>query len=172
MANRSESAQQLTKEPDPALFFGVFLEIGIIEQLSRTLLEAQLPKGLIAPHFGVLNHLIRVADGRTPVELARAFQVPKTSMTHTVAMLEKRGLVAVRPNPNDGRSKCVWLTEAGRRTRDETIARMAPEFRALSDGFDVAKLAQIHPILTELRQFLDTHRNAEPPRDRDLTGAG
>ena len=155
-------------EQDRALFFGVFIEIGIIDQLSRTLLEGRLPKGLISAHFAVLSHLMRVEDGRTPVELARAFQLPKTSVTHTVAVLEKRGLVDVRPNPNDRRSKCVWLTDAGRALRDDTIAAMAPDFETLAAGFDVAKLQDILPVLTELRVFMDHQRNGEPPRDRPV----
>ena len=155
-------------DPDPTVFFPVFNEIGIIEQLSRTILEERLPKGLIAPHFAVLNHLIRVADGRTLVELARAFQVPKTSMTHTVAGLEKHGLVDVRPNPNDRRSKCVWITGEGRAVRDRTIAALAPEFRVLAEGFDMERLRAILPVLSDLRKFLDNHRNAEPPRDRPV----
>ncbi len=148
--------------------FQLFNEIGIIEQLSRTIMEARLPKGLIAPHFGVLNHLIRVADGRTLVELARAFQVPKTSMTHTVAGLSKHGLVMVRPNPNDGRSKCVWITDEGRALRDRVITDLTPEFQELLDGFDVERLFAILPVLTDLRVFLDEHRNAEAPRDREF----
>lgn len=152
----------------PGALFQVFNEIGIIEQLSRTILEARLPKGLIAPHFSVLNHLIRVADGRTLVEMARAFQVPKTSMTHTVAGLDRHGLVTVRPNPNDGRSKCVWITEEGRALRDGVIADLAPEFAELLDGFDADRLMAILPVLTDLRIFLDEHRNAELPRDREF----
>lgn len=158
----------MTDKTESALFFGVFLEIGIIEQLSRTLLEARLPDGLIAPHFAVLNHLTRVADGRTPVEMARAFQVPKTSMNHTVSVLESRGYVDVRPNPNDGRSKCVWLTEKGRSAREDIIVAMAPDIEMLAKGFDTSKLRDVLPVLTELRQFLDNLRNAEPPRDRLL----
>lgn len=127
------------QDNNTARFFGVFLEIGIIEQLGRTILEAHLPNGLIAPHFSVLNHLIRVADGRTPIELARAFQVPKTSMTHTVGVLHKRGLVDVRPNPNDRRSKCVWLTPAGRALRDGTLVALGPELDTLAAGFDMEK---------------------------------
>jgi DNA-binding MarR family transcriptional regulator len=152
---------------DPATLFGVFNEIGIIEQLSRTLLETRLPKGLLAPHFTVLNHLVRVADGRTPVELARAFQVPKTSITHTLGGLDRRGLVRLRPNPNDGRSKCVWITEAGRALRNDTIAALQPEFEVLADRIDINRLVDILPVLTDLRVILDDHRNAEPPRDRD-----
>ena len=155
-------------QPDGALFFGVFNEIGIIDQLARALLEAQLPKGLIAPHFGVLNHLVRLEDGRTPVELARAFQVPKTTMTHTLAGLVKHGLVDIRPNPNDGRSKCVWLTDAGRELRENLIIRLAKENAGLVAGFDTDKLRTILPILAELRAYLDHHRHLEPPRDRPV----
>lgn len=148
-------------QDDPSQLFSVFNEIGIIEQLSRTILEAHLPNGLIAPHFTVLNHLIRVQDGRRPMDMARAFQVPKTSLTHTLAGLERLGLVEMRPNPEDGRSKCVWLTEKGRALRDQTIADMAPEFKRLASGIDIEKLVSILPVLIELRQFLDKARDTD-----------
>ncbi|WP_299296561.1 MarR family transcriptional regulator [uncultured Tateyamaria sp.] len=146
-------------EPNPAVFFEVFTEIGIIEQLSRALLEAQLPAGLIAPHFTVLNHLTRVADGRTPMEMARAFQIPKTSMTHTLKVLEAQGLVETRANPEDGRSKRVWLTDEGRDVRAQTIASLAPVMAELAAGFDIERLLEIKPVLTDLRVFMDAARD-------------
>ncbi|MEL6479773.1 MAG: MarR family transcriptional regulator [Pseudomonadota bacterium] len=142
----------------PAVFFEVFNEIGIIEQLSRALLEARLPHGLIAPHFTVLNHLIRVGDGRTPMDMARAFQVPKTSMTHTIKGLEAHGLVESRANPDDGRSKRVWITPAGRAVREAAIADLAPDFARLAAGFDTDRLIAITPVLRDLRIFLDQDR--------------
>lgn len=145
---------------DPKLLFQVFNEIGIIEQLSRTILEAHMPKGLIAPHFAVLNHLTRVGDGSMPVAMARAFQVPKTTMTHTLAGLEKHGLVEMRANPDDRRSKRVWLTEAGKSLRDEIIAGMSGEFQHLHEGVDVERLLGILPVLTDLRIYLDENRNS------------
>ncbi len=149
---------------DPATLFRVFNEIGIIEQLSRARLETKLPDGLIAPHFAVLNHLTRVADGQTPVDMARAFQVPKTSMTHTLSGLERRGLVTMKPNPEDGRSKRVWLTNSGRALRNDVIHALAPEFDHLLKSFDAARLLAMLPVLTELRILLDEARNepAEP----------
>ncbi|WP_299144035.1 MarR family transcriptional regulator [uncultured Tateyamaria sp.] len=146
-------------EPNPAVFFEVFTEIGIIEQLSRALLEAQLPAGLIAPHFTVLNHLTRVADGRTPMEMARAFQIPKTSMTHTLKVLEAHGLIETRANPEDGRSKRVWLTDKGRDVRAQTIASLAPVMAELAAGFDIERLLEIKPVLTDLRVFMDAARD-------------
>lgn len=142
-----------------AVFFRLFNEVGIIEQISRSFLEARLPDGLIAPHFAVVNHLIRVEDGRTPMELARAFQVPKTSMTHTLAGLEKHGFVDMRPNPDDGRSKRVWLTPAGRAFREKAIADLGPVFSDLAEGLDPDKVADILPALEEIRFFIDNYRN-------------
>ena len=146
-------------DPTPAVFFEVFNEIGITEQLSRAILEARLPHGLIAPHFTVLYHFSRVRDGQTPMAMARAFQVPKTSLTHTLRGLEERGLITLRPNPEDGRSKCVWLTEEGRMMRQEVIASLGPDFARMAAEFDMHKLAAIKPVLTELRIYLDRARD-------------
>lgn len=143
----------------PGQYFGLLNEIGIIEQLSRTVLEARLPDGLIAPHFTVLNHLIRVSDGRTPLELARAFQVPKTSMSHTLAGLEKHGLVAMRPNPADKRSKQVWLTDQGRKVREDTIAALAGDLADISQVLSPQDVSAVMPVLTRLRVWLDKRRD-------------
>ncbi len=145
---------------ETGLYFTLFNEIGIIGQLSRTLLEARLPEGLLAPHFTVLNHLIRMGDGRTPLDLARAFQVPKTSLTHTLAGLERRGLVALQPNPGDGRSKQVWITAEGRALRDSVIAAMEPAIAAIAPGFPPDRVEAILPALTALRRILDAQRDA------------
>lgn len=144
---------------NPGLYFAVLNEIGIIEQLSRNVLEARLPEGLIAPHFTVLNHLIRVSDGRTPLELARAFQVPKTSMSHTLAGLERHGLVEMRPNPADKRSKQVWLTEQGRAVREGTIAALADDLSEIATVLSPQDVAVVMPVLTRLRIWLDQRRD-------------
>ena len=149
-------------DPKTAELFAFFNEIGIIEQLSRAVLEARLPDGLIAPHFTVLNHLSRLGDGRAPIDMARAFQVPKTSLTHTLKGLEERGLIELRPNPADGRSKLVYLTEAGSTLRNNTIASMGPEFQRMAEGFDLDRLTEVLPVLRELRVFMDADRDRRP----------
>lgn len=147
--------------PDTATskYFEVFNEIGIIEQLSRAVLEARLPPGMIISHFSVINHLIRVQDGRTPLELARAFQVPKTTMTHTLKGLVDHGYVEMRPNPKDGRSKRIWLKPAGRAMRDDAIVALSADFTKLFEGFGAERLIQMLPELRALRIFLDEARN-------------
>lgn len=146
-----------------ALYFALFNEIGIIGQLSRALFESKLPHGFLISHFSVLNHLIRVEDGRTPLELAKAFQVPKTTMTHTLSVLVKHDLVEMRPNPDDGRSKCVWLTRSGRDFRDSAIRLMSPEMAILAEKYPPEFIEDIVPKLAEIRKFLDAQRD-EPSK--------
>ncbi|KAJ55988.1 MarR family transcriptional regulator [Actibacterium mucosum KCTC 23349] len=143
--------------PDP--FVALFFEAGIINQIGTTFLEKRLSDGLLASHFGVVNHLMRVRDGATPLELARAFQVPKTTMTHTLAGLEKHGFVQMRPNPDDKRSKQVWLTDAGRAFRDETLAAVGPIFAEIARRFDRKDAEDILPTLTAFRQMIDQLRD-------------
>ncbi|MEM8580514.1 MAG: MarR family transcriptional regulator [Pseudomonadota bacterium] len=146
--------------PDaPNPMFDLFNEIGIISQLSRAFFEARLPDGMVLPHFSVLNHLVRVGEGRTPVQIARAFQVPKNSMTHTLGGLETRGLIEVRPNPKDGRSKTIWLTEAGRSFREEAIARVGRDIIPMLPEMDAEEVARTLGFLKQLREEMDRARD-------------
>lgn len=141
-------------------YFDLFLEIGIIEQLSRAMFEARLPEGVLVSHFSVLSHLMRVGDGRTPLQMATAFQVPKTTLSHTLALVEKRGWVEMRPNPEDKRSKQVWLTEAGRAFHNAAIAKLGQDLAMIAERFGPDWLDTVKPQLSELRAFLDAARDA------------
>jgi len=152
----------LSEEPaDPRMIFALFNEIGIIEQLSRAMFEARLPKGVLVSHFSVLNHLIRVADGRTPLELATAFQVPKTTLSHTLALLERRGWIEMRPNPGDKRSKQVWITADGRAFRNEAIGLLSPEMSVMAQAPEMQGVDALVARLSEIRQYLDARRDPD-----------
>jgi len=148
-------------EDTGSTYFRLFNEIGILAQLSRAIFEARMPDGILVSHFSVLNHLIRVEDGRTPLELARAFQVPKTTMTHTLAGLDAAGFIRMKPNVADGRSKRVWITAAGRRFRNSSIAALAPELDDLAQEFAADRVAKILPELEALRKIMDRRRDRD-----------
>ena len=146
-------------QDDGRLMFDLLNEVGIIAQLSRALLESRLGDGLTIHHFSALNHLVRLGDGRTPIDMARAFQVPKTSMSHTLAGLEKRGLIQLVPNPDDGRGKRVMLTEAGRDVRERAIHTIAPDIARMVPEFEPGEAQAILPVLRKLRSLLDNARD-------------
>lgn len=152
-----------------ALFFSFFNEIGIIAQLSGRMLEAGLPDGFLISHFAVVNRLVKRGDGATPLALARAFQVPKTTMTHTLSGLEKAELIHFAPHPKDGRSKCVMLTDKGRHFREVAITRMTPEILQMSKRFNADEITGAADLLARMRQYLDAQRDEADRSDQETS---
>jgi DNA-binding MarR family transcriptional regulator len=134
-------------------------EIGIIGQLSATEFNRRMPEGLHISHFSVINHLCRLGDGRTPVALARAFQVTKATMTNTLMRLSERKFINIGPNPEDGRSKLVFLTAKGRAFQIRAIAALEPALELAAEHLELEKIVQILPALQELRIFFDENRS-------------
>ena len=153
--------------PDDPLVFRFFNEIGIIEQLARAQFERGLPHGLTLAQFKVLNHFARLGGERSPISLARAFQVTKGAVTNAVQKLEAKGFVATRPDPADGRGKLVYLTDAGRAARDDAIATLRPVFPLLFSEFSEEDFAAALPFLERLRKFLDENRDMAASDEAD-----
>lgn len=148
----------LSQEKRHQLAFEFFNEVGIIQQLATTMFNRQLPDGLLVSHFSVLNHLVRVGEGQTPLELARAFQVTKGTMTNTLSVLSERSLIRTEPHDSDRRSKRVFLTDKGREFQKRAIESLAPLVEKYDGLLDFAKMAEILPTLREVRETLDENR--------------
>ncbi|MBF9030812.1 MarR family transcriptional regulator [Rhodobacterales bacterium HKCCE3408] len=138
--------------------FETFNEFGIITQLATSLLSSVLPDGIHPSHFSILNHLVRTGDGKTPVRIAAAMQVTKTTMTHSIRVLESGGYIEVRANPDDGRGKLVFLTDAGRAFREKAIAAVTTTFEEIVTPEIAQRLARIRPDLVAIRRHLDSNR--------------
>ena len=149
---------KLTPEQGQALF-QFFTEVGIIHQLSSKLLESHLPHNLTNTHFGILSHLSRRPDGETPLQLANAFQQPKTTMTHMLKVLEKHRLVSIGPNPTDGRSKTVTATEAAHTLLMETRMAMAPDMARFVAQVSPDTIAKLVPDLSKIGETMDRARD-------------
>jgi len=142
-------------------YFQFFNEIGIINQLVSTKLAGHLPAGILPSHFGVVNHLARRGNGNTPAVIANAFQVPRTTMTHMLSILEKHQFIELGPNPKDGRSKSVFLTEKGEAFRVDTIQKLAVAFQGFAGEFSMAELTPTLEILAKVREYLDKERDGD-----------
>ena len=79
-------------------------------------------------------------------------------MTHTLAGLADGRPRALRCQPAGWPSKCVMLTDKGRRFREDAIARLKPDFAQLSRHFKPETIAGALPLLAELRAYLDKAR--------------
>lgn len=146
--------------PDP-IAFRIMNEIGIIDQLGRTLFERAMPHGLTVPQFVVLNHFVRLGGDRSPLELARALQVTKATMTSTLQRLEAKEFIRVTPDPKDGRAKRIAITATGRKARNQAITAIADDLAEIEKAIGARELEAALPFLVNLRTFLDRRRNAE-----------
>ncbi len=151
-----ESSQKPNEQQ--AAIFQFFTEIDIIKQLSSALFNKTLPDGLHVSHFAVISHLVRMGDGKTPLEIASAMQVTKATMTHTLNVLQKRNLIEVRANPSDGRSKQVFLTPAGQQFFSKAIGMVTAAYQPILAKCDVPQLLATLPALQALRKILDENR--------------
>lgn len=85
--------------------------------------ELQAESGLSLPDFEVLVQLTDTPEGRVRVsDLARALHWERSRVSHHVARMARRGLVAREECPDDGRGAFVVVTQEGR----GAIERAAP----------------------------------------------
>ena len=65
----------------------------------------------------------------------------------------------MNPNLKDGRSKCVWLTQAGREYRDQAIASFAQDLMRIAPKLNLNEVVGVIPTLTKVRKVLDEDRS-------------
>ncbi len=133
----------------------LFGELFMADQLARNRISKVLPKGMELSHFGVLNHLARVGDERTPAQLARAFHVTRGAMTNTLSRLEWAGHVHIRPDWDDARRKFVAISPAGRAARDAAVQAVAPLIAEVVAALGADRVRALIPVLREMRTRLE-----------------
>jgi DNA-binding MarR family transcriptional regulator len=143
----------MNSQTDP-IAISLFSEVMATDQMVRARLAKTLPKGLELSHFSVLNHLVHIDAERSPVDLARTFNVTKGAMTNTLRKLEFAGYIHIRPDWDDARRKWVGISGAGRNARDEALRTMKPFFEEISEKLGTEKLRKTLPLLRELRMAL------------------
>jgi DNA-binding MarR family transcriptional regulator len=129
----------------------LFVSMGL---LRRRLRATRAPGELSFPEVAALARLERGGPASS-AELARAEQISPQSMGATLSVLERRGLVARRADPADGRRVVMSVTGAGRtvvgKRRDARVEQIA----AALDGFTEAELRRILVAAPLIRRLAD-----------------
>lgn len=101
----------------------------------------------------VLNKL-RQQDGRNPSELADDIFADRPNVTRLLRGLERKGLIARRDDPDDGRRQRIHITLAGVELHDR-FAEIVPQTRAtVFAGIDDDDLAALQRGLARLEANL------------------
>ena len=129
----------------------------LVGRLSRRLRQTSVVGEMTLSQASVLSLLER-EGAATPGILATREHISPQSMGAILISLEALGLVSRTPDPTDGRSLVISLTEAGlqavqgaRRQREERLARaLADNFTAEEQQVLIAAL----PLLERLARLL------------------
>ena len=116
------------------------------------------PLGLNDGDYGVLAPLRRAGTPHqlTPTELAKHRMMTSGGMTAALDRLERKGLVARVPNPDDRRGSLVRLTDAGRDVIDEAMKQHVLTEHRLVSNLDEHEQDQLRVLLRKLLHTVDT----------------
>lgn len=127
----------------------------VANRLARLRSGAFSAAGLAAWEFDVLAALRREEPPHelSPAQLIAATAIGSAAMTNRLDNLSRRGLVERRPNPRDGRSVLVRITEDGVTRVDEAMRglaqREAEELRGLTREEQATLVELLRRLLRE-----------------------
>ena len=105
--------------------------------------------GLTSPQFDVLATLHR-GEGLMQQELAVRLLVTKGNICGVLDRLEAAGRIERRPDPDDRRTNCIYLTEKGRQVFAETLPDHHAHIHELMAGFDAEQIQTLQSLLQTL----------------------
>ncbi len=144
-------------DDDELTLITLLSEVGAIEQIARSKLDSALPGNLNVSNFALLNHFGRRRKEKTPLQLAKIFNVTKGAMTNTLNKLEKLGYIHIRPDWEDARKKLVSISQSGIEARNNSMNLIKPLLnKIISNTINLNE----RELLTELRKFREKVENS------------
>ena len=128
----------------------------MVTRLNRTIADIDLPFA----QFIMLNHFRAFADeGHTIGRLANAFETGQPGVSKTVARLVEKGYLRAEPDPKDGRSRQIYLTEAGAAAHRDALMRIAPDAALIFRDWPAGDIDELHRLIFKLKSWLDENRD-------------
>lgn len=121
----------------------------LTQHLSRAMGDTFARFGLSGASFDVLATLRRSGSpyALSPGDLTVAMMITSGTMTNRIDQLERAGLVERRPNPEDGRSVIIALTDKGFTVIDAAVAAHVETQARLTLGLTDGEQAALNDLL-------------------------
>ncbi len=133
----------------------VFDLIGsIAKRMNRLETQALSQTDLTAAQYMVLANL-HEKDGRPLGELADVMRCSKSTITGVVDTMERKGLVAREPNPEDRRSHLLRLTPKGKALRRST-PELENFFQSCGPCLKLEEFERLRDLLAQLEHTMST----------------
>jgi DNA-binding MarR family transcriptional regulator len=128
-----------------------------LRQLSRAVTRHYdayvAPTGLKNTQYSLLSHVVLLGPIR-PTELAAQMRVEASTLTRTLQPLVAQGWLELGPG-DDGRSRLVHATEAGRAKRAEGQRAWKHGQLALNARLGDERVIALHALIDDCLQHLD-----------------
>jgi len=103
--------------------------------------------GLKTTQYSLLSHVQRLEPVR-PSDLAAAMEMDASTLTRNLQPLLRAGWLEVGPG-EDGRSRCITLTDAGREKRTEAQREWKRAQVAFNERVGADRVARLHTLIDE-----------------------
>jgi DNA-binding MarR family transcriptional regulator len=113
--------------------------------------EAGKKDSTMATGFALIS--IDPEEGTPSTSLGPKMGMEATSLSRTLKNMEEKGLIERRPNPNDGRSVLVHLTQFGREMREyskEVVLRFDEAVKAAISPQDLNTFKEVANTILDL----------------------
>lgn len=145
---------------DQALSFRIYR----VNQLLRTALYRAFRadgREMTPEQWIVLGRLWR-QDGQSQTELGESTLKDKATLSRILAVMERDGLVVRRPDPDDGRTRRVYATQAAKRLKPSSLERARELVAVLEQGIPERDLATTRRTLLRMEENLLRVEQSEP----------
>ncbi len=151
-ANKKDEVQKFAKE-SPCICFNVRRASKVITAIYERMFK---PVGITAPQ-GTLLASIRELGPLTVNELAEAIATDRTTLTRNLKILERDGLIDLKPG-EDKRVKKVVITEQGLKKSNQASALFKAFQQQLNQSVGQER---IDALCQELSEVMDTIQKTE-----------
>jgi DNA-binding MarR family transcriptional regulator len=146
---------------DPAQLDAYFVLMEAVSLLQHQVEQQLRAEGDIS--YVQFQLLARLAHGPGPLtmtELADGVVYSRSGLTYQAGLLEKAGLIARAPSPDDERATLVTITDHGRALVGRVMPGHVQVTRLLFDPLTGDDLHHLGDIMTRVRD----HMRTQPPR--------
>lgn len=106
--------------------------------------------------FALLS--INPEKGTPSTSLGPKMGMEATSLSRTLKMMEKKGLIERKPNPEDGRGVLIYLTEFGREKRAYSKEKVLTFNNAIRHNIDEEKLKHFYEVTEVINNMISNKK--------------
>lgn len=118
--------------------------------------EASKYGASMATGYVLLN--IDLQNGTPSTALGPKMGMESTSLSRTLKSMQEKGLIVRKPNPSDGRSVLIHLTDFGKEKRKDARAAVLKFNEAVFDSISEQKMKHFFEVMEQINELINNRK--------------